>query len=140
MIYTSRFCSLIKLCWKIWVVGSRFLFFLNTSILKCMFSCLFSHFCFFKWFSYVLTLEIDEITANIYTWTWLLFCIMGLYTHSHLYMEIYECLYHCKGFFWCSSNHTVQVYTQQKIASFLGFPSNILALQAVFCLQSFKPM
>lgn len=27
-----------------------------------------------------------------------------------------------------------------KIASFFWFPSNILALQAVFCLQSFKPM
>lgn len=104
-----------------------FLFFLNTSILKCMFSCLFSHFFFFEWFFYVLTVEFDEITADIYTQISLLFCVMGLYMHSHLYMEIYECLYHCKEFFWCSSNHTVQVYTQHK-NRFLFFSSLLLIL------------
>lgn len=54
-----------------------------------MFSCLFPHFFFFKWFD-VLTVEIDEITADIYdfvlrdctctatfTWRFMRFCIIA---------------------------------------------------------------
>lgn len=64
-----------------------------------MFGCLFYHLVLFKLFSSVVAVKIAEMIANDYTPCGLIFYSIGLYVHTHLYVENHQYLYHCTEFF-----------------------------------------
>lgn len=83
----------------VWEMCRGFLIIFNTSGLKCMFGCLFYRLVLFKLFSSVVAVKIAEMIANDYTPCGLIFYSIGLYVHTHLYVENHQYLCHCTEFF-----------------------------------------